>query len=200
MFCEKLTYIVKGVLFKSDKGGDAAMTKLYIEQPRPRLGGFLSDEVYGEAIGAFVIDCVDFVPVVRQRKIFCLAKRVVESAKGIWRFGGRRKAGENMEEACVRLANRELDLTIKPSRFKYVTFQDCVWAHRAQEPKNVGCHTLIHVHTIELTPKEFLHAAANLDPKEYDLSFGIQRFDRERLIRENARVQLLDIYDLVFPD
>lgn len=172
----------------------------YLERPRPTLNGFIQDDaLYSEVVSAFVIDCTDFVAVDPHLRLLYLAERLVHSAQGLWRFGGRRKAGESTQQSCVRLAKRELDLVVAPGRFDYVRAEDCVWAWRQQDPQMAGCHTYIHVFKVEFTYAELNHATKHLDPKEYNPAFGIRGFDREKLLKENARPQLIDLYDAIFP-
>lgn len=172
--------------------------KLYIEPPERTFGGLFSDEVYAEAIRGFVIDCTDFVTINRERRTLLLPKRIVESAEGIWRFGGRRRAGESMQDSCVRIAIREIGLTLALERFTYVNTTDNMWAWRLQEPKEAGCHTIIHLHSIELTPEELQAATTGLNSKEYDASFGIQEFGYADLLKANVRPQILDMYTSIF--
>lgn len=68
--------------------------KLYIEEPKRSFGATLSDEEYARAMQTFVLVCTDFVPIDRAARTVFLAKRVVHSTKGLWRFGGRQRAGE----------------------------------------------------------------------------------------------------------
>lgn len=159
----------------------------------------LSDELYAQAIDAFIVVCTDFVPVNRTKKVIYLAKRSVQPARGVWRFGGRQRTGEGIQESCVRLAKRELDLTIAPERFVYLLANEDVWAVRKHEPTDNPFHGFDHVFSIELSEEEIKHAAAHLDPKEYDAEFGIQAYDRERLLKEEVHPQLIDMYDTLFP-
>ena len=174
--------------------------KRYVQEPaREFKGAFLPDDVYSQVLDSFVIVCTDFVAINRARRTFYLPKREIQASKGIWRFGGRQKAGETKQGSCARLAKRELKLDIEPNRFEYVTTTEDLWSYRHQEPKNAGVHDDIHVFVIELTTAELKQAADSLDPGEYDLSFKIQEFDRERLIREQVYPQVIDLYDIVFP-
>lgn len=74
-----------------------------------------------------------------------------------------------------------------------------LWAWRKQPPQDAGGYNLIHIFSIELTPAELTHVSAHLDPAEYDTTFGIQPFDRSRLVSETAYPQLIDMYDAIFP-
>jgi len=171
----------------------------YEEQPKRVFGGVLSDEAYANAITSFIIVCTDIVSIDREKKVFHLAKRIVHSAKGIWRFGGRQRAGETMRESCVRLMEKELGLTLTPERFSYVQSTDELFSYRKLPPQEAGSHSLIHIFTVELTPLERETAVVHLDPNEYDIEFGIQEFDRARLVEEGVYSQLIDLYDTVFP-
>lgn len=174
--------------------------KRYVESPARKMGGFLPEDVFVQAMAGFILVCTDFTAIDRTRRTLFLAKRVIQASRGVWRFGGRQKAGETMRESCVRLAKRELDLVVDPARFEYVTMTEDLWAWRQQEPQDTGVHDVIHVFTVEFSSAELQHAKTYLDPKEYDLSFGIQEYGRERLVAEGVRPQLIDLYDLIFPD
>lgn len=173
--------------------------KRYLEEPRRQFGGILSDNEYAKAMQTFILVCTDFVPIDRNNRTIYLAKRSVHSSKGIWRFGGRQRAGEMTREACTRLAKRELDIEIQPERFAYFLTTEDVWAWRKQEPQNAGGHNLIHIFSVECTHEELMHAATHLDKDEYDAPFGIQSFNRGQLIAANVRPQLVDMYDTLFP-
>lgn len=169
-----------------------------MQQPERALGGFLTDDAYAEAIQSFIIVCTDFVAVDRKRGVFYLAKRIVHSAEGIWLFGGRQRAGETTRESCVRLAKRELGLSLSPASFEYVTMMEERWSWRKLEPHDAGCHTLSHIFCIELSKEEITFAAAHLDPKEYDTTFGIQEFDRARIVAEAVYPRLVYLFDTIF--
>ena len=173
--------------------------KLYIEQPERILGGFLEDNAYAEAIKSFIIVCTDFVAIDQKRGVFYLAKRIVHPTEGIWLFGGRQKAGETTRESCIRLAKRELGLSLSPARFEYVTVAEELWSWRKLEPHDAGCHTLSYIFCIELSKEEIAFAATHLDPEEYEITFGIQEFDRTRIVAETVYPRLIDLYDSIFP-
>ena len=173
--------------------------RFYSEEPKRSLGTFLDDDVYMRAVESLIIVCTDFVPVDRARRVIYLSKRIVHSARGVWRFGGRQRAGETIHDSCTRIAKRELGLLIPPKRFMYLTTAEDLWAWRKQEPQNTGAHNLTHIFSIECTPNELALASIHLDPSEYDTSFGIQEFDRARLVAENVRPQIIDMYDALFP-
>lgn len=173
--------------------------KRYVEEPKRSFLGVLSDREYARAMQALILVCTDFVPVDRARRTMYLAKRVVQSAEGMWRFGGRQRSGETTRESCVRLAKRELNLTLASDRLQYVMTVEDLFAWREQVPQDLGAHYLTHVFSVECTPEELDHAARHLDPNEYDTEFGIRPFTREQLVAEGLRLQLLDTYDAIFP-
>lgn len=116
--------------------------------------------------------------------------------RGLWMVGGRRLKGESPVEAmCLRL-DREIGLQIDPKRFEFVTVIEYVWQKREQEPQNNGSQNLLHQFAVELTDSEI--AGARLDTTEHDTYYGLQEFDRARLVAEKVHPAILHIYDMVF--
>ncbi len=176
------------------------MPKLYVEDlshEMPRK--FLSDNVYSKAIAAFVIVCTDTVIVDSKQRTLFLAKRAVKPMLGLWVIGSRRIAGETPEDSVRRCFKKETSLDIDKTRFVFATIVECFWKDREQEPQNVGCDDLNYWFTLELTPDERERTSASLDRAEYEKGFGLQEYNRERLVREKAHPALTDLYDLVFP-
>lgn len=172
---------------------------LYREDNHRMERKFLSPEAYAEAIAAFVIDCTDAVIVDRAERTVYLAKRAVKPMRGIWRIGGRRLAGESIEDSVRRCFKRETGLDLPADRFIYVAGQDFVWKDREQEPQHVGSHNFVHTFAVELTVEERNLAAASLERQEYERGFGLRRFTREDLVAANIHPSLIDFYDFIFP-
>jgi len=181
-----------------------AAPKRYVEEPKREFKRvFMDDKPFAEALGAFIVACTDFVPVNRSSRTIFLARRKIQAAKGIWRFGGRQLPGETMQGSCARLAKRELKLSISIERFAWFLQTEEMFSFRAQIPVDAGVHDLINLFAVEFTDKELAHARQNLDPMEYDQAFGIQEFGFDDLRLEMAggclRPQILDMYCALFP-
>lgn len=125
---------------------------------------FLNDEEYSKAISALVFVCSDTLPICNGR-IF-LAKRRAKPLSGCWWvIGGRMLFGETSQQAAARCFNRETKLDLSLSRFKKFGAYMIMWSTRAQEPKNVGTHSVILEHVVELSESEL--QSIQLDEKEY---------------------------------
>lgn len=160
----------------------------------------LSDDVYTQAIAGFIIVCVDAVIVDTERRTFWLAKRCIKPMDGIWEIGGRRCADEEPRKAIRRNFLRETGIDVSEERFKFVTIAEHRWKDRQQEPQNIGCHNIVYQFMVELTSDERGIAATSLDEREYDKEFGLQEFNRERLVVEDVHPLLLDLYVAIFPE
>ncbi|MBI2436672.1 MAG: NUDIX domain-containing protein [Candidatus Magasanikbacteria bacterium] len=176
-------------------------TILYIEGEgiRPEMrGGFMRDEIYSAAIDNMIIVCTDTVIIDRQGQTFYLAKRSVRPMAGLWWIGGRRNKGETPLEGMRRNFKREAGLGLPQERFSFVAMTEYLWQDRAQEPTEKGSHNLAHTFATELSPEELKIARKQLETREYDPLFGLQEFDRARLVEEDVHPVILDVYDLIF--
>jgi ADP-ribose pyrophosphatase YjhB (NUDIX family) len=173
--------------------------KSYVENAHSMLKVFLSDETYAEAISAMVFVTSDAVIVNRERKTFYLAKRRALPMAGWWWIGGRVYSSEPANKAIARIFKRETELDIPANRFKFMLMQRYIWSTRQQEPQEVGSDCLSYIHIVELYESEIESACANLDPKEYDASVGLQEFTRDELAEINAHDAIQDMYITVFP-
>lgn len=177
-------------------------TTLYIEGEvvRPEMrGGFMDEVVYTAAIENMVIVCTDTVIVNKRRETFYLAKRSVRPMAGLWWIGGRRNKGETPSGGMRRNFRRETGLDLPASRFEFVAMTEYLWQDRAQEPVEKGSHNLAHTFAVELSAEELETARDELETREYDSTFGLQEFDRDRLIAEDVHPVILDVYDTIFP-
>jgi hypothetical protein len=177
-------------------------TKLYIEgeivNPEMR-GQFMDDETYTAVLDNTIIVCTDTVIINRERRTFFLAKRAVRPMAGIWWIGGRRKKGETPTEGIHRNFKRETNLDLNTDRFKFIAITEYIWQDREQKPYNKGSQNFCHQFFIELTEKELNKAKKHLEQTEYDSDFGLQEFDRNRLIQEKVHPVILDVFDKIFP-
>ncbi len=112
----------------------------------------MSEDDYSKALDSLVITCVDIV--VAHKGLMLIGKRTIEPQSGWWIIGGRMIPGESFTEAAARNVKRELNLNIKPFRFKYLNTQSMVLPIRAQPPKNHGCHMVSIAMTLTITNKE----------------------------------------------
>ncbi|MCK5084571.1 MAG: NUDIX hydrolase [Candidatus Pacebacteria bacterium] len=178
------------------KTGD---TSLYIEGctvKKEQRGRFMSDEAYKEVLDNTIFVCTDVVIVNLKNPVFYLAKRVINPMQGIFWIGGRRKKGEAPLEGIQRNFRRETGLDLSADKFKFVTFVEYIWQIREQEPQDNGSQNVAHQFMIELTDEEL--NAIELSPDEYDFEFGLQKFNRNRLEKDNVHPVILDVFDKIF--
>ncbi len=176
------------------------LPKIYKEDPlfkMPRV--FLPDEVYSQALDAFIIVCTDAAIIDKQNKLIYLAYRKALPAQGWWVLGGRTYAGEPFEESVVRNVKRETGLELDPSRFNYVVTNRYNFPNRAQAPQDKGCDTMSFTFSIELGHEEISNMSQALDEKEYDISYGLKAFNYEQLVEAKVPPMILDLYKLIFP-
>lgn len=170
----------------------------YIENSCQIKGGPVSPEMYSKFLDHFISVCTDVIIVDFTRKTCFLAKRISKPMSGWWIMGGRMFAGENENEAIRRNFKRETSLDVEAKRFVFARMCRTLWKDRQQEPKDRGCDNLAYTFYVELTKEEREQVAENLDPKEYDPSFGLQEFDFARLTKENVHQEILDLYLQIF--
>jgi ADP-ribose pyrophosphatase YjhB (NUDIX family) len=160
---------------------------------------FMTEVAYDQALRGCVIVVSDTIIIDKTKKTFWLTKRCAKPMQGLWLVGGRRFAGELPAESAARCFCRETSLDIPASRFKFVAMTEYLWKDRQQKPENVGCHTLSHTFSVELTPAERTTAAEKLDKNEYDTEHGLKEFSREDLVKAEVHSVLVDLYDKIFP-
>lgn len=159
---------------------------------------YLSDEVYVKAMESLVIVCVDALFISHASRTIFLAKRLVDPLPGPWIIGGRLFAGEREQDGVKRCVARETGVSIERDRFSLFCVNRYISPMRKQLPQEKGSDTMAYTFFVELVPDELEFASSHLDPREYDTEFGMQEFDRERLVKEGVRQSLLDMYDLAF--
>ncbi len=158
---------------------------------------WIEDSVYAQIVEKTIITCTDTVFVIPGDTAIYLAKRSVLPMKGVWCFGGRMFFNDKTPQDSVsRCIKTETGLLIDPSRFVFVCMNLYSWVVVAQgnfPGRNLGITHMCYVNYEEI--KQMLQ---RLNSSEYDMAFGIQRFDRDRLIHENVHKALLRIFDEIF--
>ena len=162
----------------------------------------MSDAAYKEVIDNTILVCTDVVIVNIEKRVVCLAKRIVDPMRGIFWIGGRRKKGETPLEGMQRNFRREAGFDLPADRFKFVTFVEYIWQIREQEPQENGAQNVAHQFMIELTDEELNTVSRGLSPDEYDSGYGLQRFNRDRLKSEvekgNIHPVVMDVFNTIF--
>lgn len=177
----------------------AKIPKLYREDSEHKIPRkFLSDEAYADAIAALIVVCTDAAIISKKRKTIFLAKRSTKPMSGWWFIGGRRIVGETADESIRRCFARETSLDLPETRFQFVAINDYVWKEREQKPQDAETHTLGYTFLVELSDEEVKKTSSALDLKEYERGFGLQEFDRQKLIDEGVHQAVIDIYDEIF--
>ena len=176
---------------------------LYIEgvevRPKMKGGKRVSNEVYAEILDETIIVCVDVLIINRNRETVYLLKRVAKPMQGLWCLGGRRVKGETPVEGMCRKFKLETGLDISPDRFIFVSIEEYVWQDREQESQDHGSHNIAHQFVVELTDEELAAVTKGLERKEFDSEFGLQEFDRSRLLREGTHPMIRKIFNQIFP-
>lgn len=180
------------------------MVRYYLDPLAPRripsIGdSFISGPSYTEMVRKSVIVCTDIVLTLVGDKALYLAKRAVYPMKGIWVLGGRVWFNdESLEESVVRCVYDKTGQEFGASRFKLLKEPHMYSWIKTRQGDFPG-KNLAFTFQLEATGEEIEKIAENLSASEYDRSFGIQCFSRERLVTENVHPMLLDLFDEIFP-
>ena len=160
---------------------------------------FISAESYKEMLEKTPIPCTDAVLTVRGDKALYLAKRSVYPMKGVWVLGGRIWFNDaTLNDSIARCIEIETGCKFEAKRFKQLpTPHLCSWV-RIRQGDFPGKNLIISFR-LEITQAELQRMSCGLKPEEYEKEFGIQRFDRQRLIDEKCHPALVDLYDEIFP-
>jgi ADP-ribose pyrophosphatase YjhB (NUDIX family) len=164
----------------------------------PRV--FLEETAYASALQAFVLVCTDCVFVNRKRRQIYLARRKAKPLSDWWFIGGRVYAGEGELHAMCRCLERETKLQIDPDRLCFLTMKRYIFKDRQQQPQDIGCDSLCYIFALNVTDEEARLAGANLDPDEYDMSFGLKAFGMEEFGTIRVFPPVIDIYEYLFGD
>jgi hypothetical protein len=158
---------------------------------------WISKQAYDEVVQKMPISCTDSVFTVRNDNALYLAMRSAYPMKGVWCFGGRIFFNDrSIEESVARCVDLETGHRIPVERFDFVAIHYYTWVKTAQG--DFGGKNLAVTFRCEVTPAELDLMRAGLVASEYDRTFGIQRFDRKRLIDECVHPAMRDLYDDIF--
>ena len=139
----------------------------FSEGDRPFSPPFLSDEVYGQALDALVITCVDIVLVHGDRVL--LGERRQPPRPGWWVIGGRMIHGESPIAAVQRKLKEEASLEgIGGDRLDFIGVFSTRFGSRGQPPREHGLHSVNLTYRLGLTDEEA--AGIVLDEREYGRS------------------------------
>ncbi len=114
---------------------------------------FLPDETYSQVLDSIVMACVDAV-LMNSKGEMLIGKRAVEPNRDWWIIGGRMRPGESFEQAAAVNVERELGISIEPSRFKYLCTYSVAWARRAEPPCENGLHQVSITMLVRVTDEE----------------------------------------------
>ena len=160
---------------------------------------WIPEETYETIVKSMIIPCVDIVFYTRSDEAIYLAKRVVLPMNSYWCLGGRIFFNDaTLEEAAARSVARESGLTIDLNRFKFVCNHLYSWEAIAQ-----GYFTgrnLATIFSCEATIDEIDKISKTLNETEFDKEFGLQRFDRQRLLDMNVHQAMIDVFDQLFSE
>lgn len=125
----------------------------YITGEQQKVGTFLPDATYAEALDALVICCADAV--LLHQGLCLIAKRVCEPLPDWWVVGGRVRKGELIEQALRWNLRREIRLDIPEDRLlSIIGYYSQIWDTRALEPVTNGCHVFSITTAVYLTDEE----------------------------------------------
>lgn len=161
---------------------------------------WISATTYAEMVEKTPIPCTDAILTRKgDNGAIYLAKRIAFPMAGIWCLGGRIFFNdETLEDSVSRCVYLETGVKINPARFECIGHLHLYsWVKTAQG--DFGGKNLATTFRLEITDAEMEKMASGLQPKEYDQQFGIQRFDRRRLIDENVHPAMLDLFNDMFP-
>jgi hypothetical protein len=185
--------------FRIVRTGDVS---LYIEgnTVRPEMRGrYVAEPAYQIVIDNMIMVCVDAVIINRKQRVFYLAKRVIRPMPGIWWMGGSRKKGYSPLEGICCKFREETGVDLPGDRFTFVTMTEYLWQDREQQPQDKGSHNICHQFAVELTDDELKIIRECLNRGEYDHTFGLQVFDRDRLMIAKVHPVILEVFDKIFP-
>jgi hypothetical protein len=159
---------------------------------------WISQEAYSEVVQKSIVPCTDVVFLNKKEKVLYLGKRSVLPMKGIWFMGGRMFFNDRSpQESIARCVEMETGVRIKLERFEFICTNLYSWIKVAQGDfpgKNLGL-----TYGCDITAAEVEQISHGLSATEYDKEFGLQRFDRARLVDAKVHPAIIDIYDQLFP-
>lgn len=159
---------------------------------------WISDSSYRETVQKMIIPCTDVILTRAGDQALFLGKRSTYPMKGIWCLGGRIFFNDlTPEDSIARCLNLETGVSIPAKRFEYLCTNFYSWTKVAQGDF-FGKNMAATYHCV-VTDEELHTMACGLVAAEYDKEFGLQRFDRARLVDERVHQAMLDIFDQLFP-
>jgi len=159
---------------------------------------WIPQEDYEKILRTMIVPCVDIILHTEDERGIYLAKRIALPMASYWCLGGRMMFSDvSFEEAAARSLNRESGLTINPSRFKFICNHLYAWEAIAQG--NFTGRNLAVVFSLKVSLKELNQIKKSLDKDEFDTGFGLQKFDRQRLLDTGVHKAMVDIFDQLFP-
>lgn len=160
---------------------------------------WIGDDAFSEVVRKMPIPCVDTVFIKPDDQAIYLGRRTALPMRGIWCFGGRIFFNDaDMNSAISRIMEMETGLRISPERFEYLCTHFYSWIIIAQG--SFPGKNLAATYSCQVTEEELEQMQAGLKQTEYDREFGIQRFDRNRLVDEKVHPALIDMYMDLFPN
>lgn len=158
---------------------------------------WIDDNIYLQIVQKTIIVCTDTVFIVEGEDAIYLAKRSVLPMKGIWCFGGRMLFNDpTPNDSVSRCVKRETGLLIDPKRFKQLSVNLYSWNRILQGDfpgRNLGI-----MFSCKVSLEEIDQMAKGLSDKEYDISFGIQPYNRFRVVEEKLHRALDNAYAACF--
>lgn len=160
---------------------------------------WISDPTYAEMVQKTPIPCTDVIITLDgDDQAIYLAKRTAFPMAGIWCLGGRMFFNdETLEDSAARCIYLETGVRIDPVRFEHIgPLHLYSWVKVAQG--DFGGKNLATTFRLTVNAKELELMKIGLQSREYDPQFGMQRFDRNRLVDENVHPAILDLFDNIF--
>lgn len=155
-------------------------------------------EQYEKILRTMIVPCVDIILHTEEERAIYLAKRIALPMASYWCLGGRMMFGDaSFEEAAARSLKRESALEIKPSRFKFICNHLYAWEALAQG--NFTGRNLAIIFSLKVSLKELNQIKKSLNKDEFDTEFGLQKFDRKRMLDADVHKAMVDIFDQLFP-
>lgn len=160
---------------------------------------WISDPTYAEMVQKMPIPCTDAIITLRgDDGAVYLGKRCVYPMMGIWCLGGRIFFNDQtMEESVARCVQIETGCRFEESRFRYLCTNLYSWIKTAQG--DFPGKNLAPLFLLEVEQDELAAMSRGLKPAEYDPAFGLQRFNRTRLIDEQVHPAMINAFDQLFP-
>ena len=138
----------------------------FVHGPYQSHREFLPPATYGVLLDNVVRGCVDVVLVDPENRVLS-CKRVGggSAANEWWIVGGAMVPGLSFAEAAAHNLERELGLTVDPSRFELLGPYSFVWPRRSQAPQDHGVHDAAIMMMLRVSREEV--AAITPNPEDF---------------------------------